>query len=282
MILPPLEMPVAIQAAILGLMQGLAEFLPISSSAHLVIIPSILEWPYMGKEFDVALHFGTLLALFVTFKDDVKMLLNGTKNLLMRRAEEGCREVHLVKLLIIGSIPAAVIGLKFEDEIEQYCGGLLWVAAMLIAWALLLEWADRGKFCKERTITDITLTYAFIIGCAQAMALMPGTSRSGSTITVALFLGLTRVEAARFSFLLSLPVVGGASILKGIKIASEPGLAEKLMPLGVGITVSAISGFLCIKYFMKFLQDYSFRPFVVYRILLGLFLIYWAVSHAAG
>lgn len=272
----------AIQAAILGLMQGLAEFLPISSSAHLVIIPEILGWVYMGKAFDVALHFGTLLALFVTFKTDVAMLLRGTKNWILSGFSLKDEETHLVKLLIIGSIPAALIGLKFEKQIEQYCGGLLWVATMLIAWALLLEWADRGNFSRERTVANLTLGHAFAIGCAQAAALMPGTSRSGSTITLALFLGLTRVEAARFSFLLSLPVVGGASILKGIKIAKDPSAAEMMMPLAVGITVSAVSGFLCIKYFLKFLRDYSFRPFVVYRILLGLFLIYWAVSHATG
>jgi undecaprenyl-diphosphatase len=273
------EIPQILQAVILGLMQGLAEFLPISSSAHLVIIPEILGWPYLGKAFDVALHFGTLLALLVVFKKDVLAILRGTRNLFVRRDDAKPEETHLVKLLIVGCIPAAVIGLKFEDLIEEKFGGLYFVAAMLIGWAILLELADRKRPKTERTLEDLTFRDAVIIGCAQAAALMPGTSRSGSTITLALFLGFSRTEAARFSFLLSLPVVAGASILKGIKLASDPTTAEILGPLLVGILVSAVSGFLCIKYFLKYLRTNSFRPFVIYRIVLGLFLISWAFNH---
>lgn len=271
-----------IRAAILGLMQGLAEFLPISSSAHLVIIPEILGWPYMGKAFDVALHFGTLMAIFVVFKDDVFAIFRGTKNLFVRSEGANPGETRLVKLLIVGSLPAAIIGLKFEDYIEEKLGGLLFVAAMLIIWGILLEFADRKQDEGEqgRTMDELTFRDAFIIGCAQAAALMPGTSRSGSTITMALFLGFSRTEAARFSFLLSLPVVAGASLLKGIKMANDPGTMEILGPLLVGILVSAVSGFLCIKYFLKYLRTNSFRPFVIYRIVLGLFLIWWAMTHS--
>lgn len=261
-------------------MQGLAEFLPISSSAHLVIIPKILGWPYLGKAFDVALHFGTLLALLVNFREDVFGLFRGLKKLVVSAGRSKDKDTHLIKLLIIGSIPAAVLGLAFEDIIEEKLGGLIFIGAMLITWGFLLEAADKGDSEKTKTIEGLTITQAFIIGCAQAAALMPGTSRSGSTITVALFLGMARTEAARFSFLLSLPVVAGASILKGIKIANDPGMTELMMPLLVGITVSAISGFLCIKYFLQFLRQNSFRPFVIYRIVLGLFLIGWAISHS--
>lgn len=269
-----------LQAAVLGLMQGLAEFLPISSSAHLIIIPDILGWPYLGKAFDVALHFGTLLALFVVFKKDLLAILRGTRNLIAPPADADEKETHLVKLLIVGCIPAGVIGLAFEDYIEEKLGGLLFVAAMLIVWGLLLEVADRKQAGEEgRTIADLTYRDAIIIGCAQAAALMPGTSRSGSTITLALFLGFNRTEAARFSFLLSLPVVAGASLLKGIKLATDTGTLEILDQLLVGILVSAVSGFLCIKYFLRYLRTNSFRPFVVYRIVLGLFLIGWATSH---
>ena len=273
------EIPQIIQAAVLGLMQGLAEFLPISSSAHLVIIPEILGWPYLGKAFDVALHFGTLLALLVVFREDIVGLLRGTKALLTPGQTARPEETRLVKLLIVGCIPAGVIGLMFEKAIEEKLGGLFFVAAMLIAWGILLELADRDGQRRSRTIADLTFRDAILIGCAQAAALMPGTSRSGSTITVALFLGFSRTEAARFSFLLSLPVVAGASLLKGVKLASDPSTLEILGPLMVGILVSAVSGFLCIKFFLKYLQTNSFRPFVIYRIVLGLFLIGWALSH---
>lgn len=260
-------------------MQGLAEFLPISSSAHLVIIPEILGWPYLGKAFDVALHFGTLMAIFVFFKEDVFTLLRGTRNLFMATPDEDPAEARLVKLLIVGCIPAGVIGVAFEDLIEEKLGGLFFVAAMLIVWGILLELADKKGADHARTMDELTFRDAILIGCAQAMALMPGTSRSGSTITAALFLGFSRQEAARFSFLLSLPVVAGASILKGIKLASDPSTVEILWPLLVGIFVSAVSGFLCIKFFMKYLKQNSFRPFVIYRIVLGLFLISWALNH---
>ena len=277
------EIPQILQAAILGLMQGLAEFLPISSSAHLVIIPEILGWPYLGKAFDVALHFGTLMALVVVFKADVLAILRGTRNMVLGKFmsfdDNRPEETRLVQLLVVGCIPAAVIGLKFEDVIEAKLGGLYFVAAMLIAWGILLQLADRKKTVAERSIPDLTFKDAIIIGCAQAAALMPGTSRSGSTITMALFLGFSRTEAARFSFLLSLPVVAGASLLKGIKLASDPNTAQILGPLLVGILVSAVSGFLCITYFLKYLRTHSFLPFVIYRIVLGLFLIGWAANH---
>lgn len=272
------EVPQLVQAAILGLMQGLAEFLPISSSAHLVIIPEILGWPYLGKAFDVALHFGTLLALLVVFREDIAQLFRGVKSLLTP-GPSNPQDSRLVKLLFVGCLPAGVIGLAFEDVIEEKLGGLLFVAAMLITWGFLLEAADRQSARRDRTISDLTFKDAIIIGCAQAAALMPGTSRSGSTITVALFLGFSRTEAARFSFLLSLPVVAGASILKGLKLATDASTLQILGPLMVGILVSAVSGFLCIKYFLKYLQTNSFRPFVIYRIVLGLFLISWALSH---
>lgn len=279
------EIPLILQAVILGIMQGLAEFLPISSSAHLVFIPQILGWSYLGKAFDVALHFGTLMALFVVFKDDIYALLRGTRNLVLPPANAKAEETRLVKLLIVGCIPAGVLGLSFDDLIEAKFGNLYFVAAMLIVWAILLELADKKQSTEDsdgtsaRTMTDLTFLDAIIIGCAQAAALMPGTSRSGSTITTALFLGFSRTEAARFSFLLSLPVVAGASLLKGIKLFSDPSTAEILGPLLVGILTSAVSGFICIKYFLKYLKQNSFRPFVVYRILLGLFLLSWAFQH---
>lgn len=273
------DIPQILQAAILGLMQGLAEFLPISSSAHLVIIPEILGWPYLGKAFDVALHFGTLLALFVVFKKDVFALLRGTRDIVLPREGANPEEARLVKLLFVGCIPAGVIGILFEETIEEYFGGLLFVAAMLIIWGILLEAADREGPEHTRSITDLTFRDAFLIGCAQAAALMPGTSRSGSTITVALFLGFSRTEAARFSFLLSLPVVAGASLLKGKELLTDQSTADILGPLVTGILVSAISGFICIKYFLKYLQTNSFRPFVIYRVVLGLFLISWAFTH---
>ena len=273
------EMTELIHAAILGLTQGLAEFLPISSSAHLLIIPKVFGWSYLGKSFDVALHFGTLLALIAVFREDVATLLRGTKGLIVPGQTAKPEEKRLVKLLFVGCLPAGIIGLTFEKAIEAKLGGLLFMAAMLIVWGVLLEFADRKGASHKRTIADLTFRDAIIIGCAQAAALMPGTSRSGSTITVALFLGFSRTEAARFSFLLSLPVVAGASLLKGFKLATAASTLNILGPLMVGVLASAVSGFLCIKYFLKYLQTNSFRPFVIYRIVLGLFLIYWATTH---
>ena len=273
------ELPQLVQAIILGLMQGLAEFLPISSSAHLVIIPKILGWTYLGKGFDVALHFGTLLALLVMFKVDVAKILRGFRHLVLPQKGDKPEEARLAKLLFVGCLPAGIIGLLFEDFIERTLGGLFWVAAMLIAWALLLELADSDKHWAGRTMDGLSYRDALLIGCAQAAALMPGTSRSGSTITVALFLGFSRTEAARFSFLLSIPVVAGAALLKGIKLAANPATMDILGPILVGVLVSAVSGFLCIKYFLKYLKQNSFRPFVIYRICLGLFLAWWAFSN---
>lgn len=272
------ELPQLVQAVILGLMQGLAEFLPISSSAHLVIIPELLGWPYLGKGFDVALHFGTLLALLVMFKVDVAKMLRGFRHLLVPQKGDDPREARLARLLFVGCLPAGIIGLLFEDFIEETLGGLLFVAAMLIAWGFLLGLSDSDKHSAGRTMEDLNYRDAFLIGCAQAAALMPGTSRSGATMTVALFLGFSRTEAARFSFLLSIPVVAGAALLKGIKLAASPATMDIIGPILVGILVSAVSGFFCIKYFLEYLKQNSFRPFVIYRICLGVFLAWWAFN----
>lgn len=271
------DMPVWLQAAILGIIQGLAEFLPISSSAHLVILPEMIGWKYLGKAFDVALHFGTLAALLVYFRQDVANLLRATKELLLERTLADSKERRMALFLVIATVPAAVAGFLFEDVIEDRFGALVWVSAMLIVWAIGLFAADRwGR--QQRDLWSLQWHEALAIGIAQAAALMPGTSRSGSTITFGLLLGLSRPEAARFSFLLSLPIVAGASGYKGIKMLSEPGFGEMFVPLLVGTVTSAVSGWLCIHYLLAFLRKQSFTPFVVYRILLGLFLLWWALA----
>ena len=268
-----------IQAAILGIIQGLAEFLPISSSAHLVILPEMVGWTYFGKSFDVALHFGTLAAIIVYFRADVRNLLIATYELFQERSL-GCPEEnsdrHTAFNLVIATIPAAVGGLLFEDLVEEKFGALPWVGAMLIVWAIVLWAADRKP--GERGLRTIGRWEAALIGLAQMMALMPGTSRSGSTIACALILGLSRTEAARFSFLMSLPIVAGASGYKAIKMLNDPAAGELLTPLFVGMFTAAISGWLCIHYLLAFLRKQSFTPFVIYRILLGLFLFWLAAS----
>lgn len=271
--------PEWLQAAILGIIQGLAEFLPISSSAHLVILPEMAGWTYFGKSFDVALHFGTLAAILVYFRQDVRNLLVATLELFQQRSFGGPKErpARVTAFnLILATIPAAVGGFLFEEVVEHRFGALHWVGSMLIVWAGVLWWADQNP--KTRELWSLKWWEAALIGLAQMMALMPGTSRSGATIACALFLGLSRTEAARFSFLMSLPIVAGASGYKAIKMLHDPSTVEILGPLLIGMVTSAISGWLCIHFFLAFLRKQSFTPFVVYRILLGLFLFWFAVS----
>ena len=262
------EVPQLIHAAVLGLMQGLAEFLPISSSAHLVIIPEILGWPYLGKAFDVALHFGTLLALFVVFKDDVVILLRGTKNLFMRSPDAKPGESSLVLKLIVGCIPAGVIGLAFEDVIEEKLGGLLFVAAMLIGWGILLELADRKQNTEGgRTLEDLTFRDAIIIGCAQAVAILPGISRSGSTVGAALALGLSPLAAAEFSFLLGVIAIAGAGILVLPELTTVSG--PLLQSIAIGGTSALLSGLVALWLFVWFLRAQRFYLFAWYAWLVG-------------
>ncbi len=264
------------QSLVLGILQGLTEFLPISSSAHLILVPWLLGWPEMGLTFDVALHAGTLIAVVIYFRRELLELtrgfllwLRGRISRQMPQSGETERSARLALAIIIGTIPAAIVAGLAGDEIEYYMRSPLVTVFTLTGFGLLLWFADRrGRHL--RSLADISLIDGFIVGLAQTVALVPGVSRSGITITAALFLGLKRPDSARFSFLLGTPVIILAALKGAYDVWRHAGDAGfSIAPFVLGIMVSTLCGFLCIKYFLRFLQSRSYLPFVVYRWLLA-------------
>ncbi len=259
------------QAAILGFLQGATEVLPISSSGHLILVPYIMGWKESGLTFDVALHFGTFLAIFYYFrKDVVSMVKDGLSG--FYQPGEG-KHLKLPWMILLASVPAVIVGKALEELIEElFRGSPLIIAIMLILFGLLMGLSDHfGR--QMDNLAAITLRTAMIIGCFQCLALIPGVSRSGITITVALLLGLARSDAARFSFLLSLPIVFGAALLKGVHLLQEgiePGMG---LPLLVGILVSAIVGYISVAFLLRFVQNRTLWAFVWYRVAFGIFVI---------
>lgn len=263
--------PTWVQALVLGVVQGLTEFLPVSSSAHLVLIPALLGWPYLGKSFDVALHFGTLLALTLYFRPEIARLVNAGRDLLVYRQIAGDPGRRLVVVLAVATIPVGLAGLLLEDLVEKAFHHPAWIGLMLIVWGWLLWLAERRG--DGRRMSELGPGDAVTIGLWQAAALMPGASRSGTTMTGGLWLGLPPQEAARFSFLLSLPVVGGATLLKAGRLLREGGF--DLAPTLLGTVAAGLSGWLCIGFLLQHLRRGSFAPFVYYRITLGLLVLLW-------
>ncbi|MDJ0955236.1 MAG: undecaprenyl-diphosphate phosphatase [Arenicellales bacterium] len=259
-----------LQAVVLALLQGITEFLPISSSAHLILLPKLLGWPDQGLSFDVAVHVGTLVAVCLYFKSDIRHLTSAWYFSVFKGSQT--QESKLAWAVIVATLPAVIFGfLANEWFIEQLRDPLL-IAAMTIGFGLLLWWADRsGSRVNEEYA--LTLAQALLIGCAQAIALIPGTSRSGVTITAGLALGLTRKAAARFSFLLSIPIILAAGIVKLLDLIRQPEQAWWLV-LGSATLVSAVAAYLCIHYFLALVERIGLTPFVIYRVLLGLFLFY--------
>lgn len=267
------QLPVVLQAAILGVLQGLSEFLPVSSSAHLVLLPQLLGWPYLGKAFDVALHFGTLLSLVTAFWPQIERLLQACTRL-SGPLEPGLEpERRLALRIILGSVPVAVLGFVAEDVVEHYCQGVPMVCLMLFLGALGLQRAEKIPHQQLRELHQLTLQDAWLIGLAQAVAIVPGVSRSGATMSAALALGIERAEAARFSFLLSLPVVAGASLYKAIKLGWGHLPGELIIPVIVGVVCSSLSGYVCLQAFLRYLRRSSLKPFAAYRVALALVLI---------
>jgi len=263
------------QAIVLGILQGLTEFLPISSSAHLILVPWMLGWKEMGLTFDVALHAGTLLAVVVYFRRDLVEMVRGFLTWLEGRisrqpqSEPTQVSARLALAILIGTLPAALVAGLAGDEIEYYMRSPLVTVFTLTGFGLLLWLADRrGRHL--RSIDRINLVDGFIVGVAQTLALVPGVSRSGVTISAALFLGLKRPDSARFSFLLGTPVIILAALKGAYDVWRQAGEAGfSATPFILGIIVSFLSGFLCIKYFLRFLQNRTYLPFVVYRWLLA-------------
>lgn len=262
-----------IEVLVLAVVQGLTEFLPISSAAHLILVPLLTPWDDQGLGFDLAVHAGTLTAVLVYFRRDVYSITRDTLGSLATRRLHG--DARLGWWVVIATIPVGLAGLMFKELVETTLRtpevGAIVMACALIGFGLLLGLAD-WRFRGERTERDLRLPDALIIGFAQALALIPGTSRSGITITAGLFVGLGREAAARFSFLLSIPVIVLASGLMLVDLVRD-GAATDWSAFGLGAVIAGLSAFLCIHYFLVFISRIGMQPFVIYRLVLGIILL---------
>lgn len=263
-----------IHTVILALIQGLTEFLPISSSAHLILPSQLLGWDDQGLAFDVGVHVGTLCAVVIYFRREVVGLISSsTLSLFGRRSDEA----KLGWLVVLATLPAIGAGVIFGGLIDQYGRSILVIAATTLIFGVLLGWADITNRATKK-MESIGISDALIIGAVQAIALIPGTSRSGITITAALALGYERQSAARFSFLLSIPVILGAGTLKSLELIQQGSDAPWLM-VSVGAVIAAVSAWACIHLFLNWLDRIGMRPFVIYRLLLGVGLLaVWGFS----
>ncbi len=260
-----------IQIIVLALVQGLTEFLPISSSAHLILVPVLSEWPDQGLAFDVAVHVGTLSAVVWYFRNEVIQMVRDWSASCRQRQQVG--ESRLAWAVIWGTVPVVVAGLLLHDLVDTVLRSPLVIAWATIGFGLLLWLADvTGK--RQRSEHHLTWRDVVVIGVAQALALIPGTSRSGITMTAGLLMGLTRQAAARFSFLLSIPTILMAGGYKGMQLANET-VAVDWLAIGVGIALSALTAYLCIYLFLQLLERIGMFPFVLYRLLLGGVLLYY-------
>lgn len=257
-----------LHAIILGIIQGLTEFLPISSSAHLLTIPTILRWKDLGLAFDVALHWGTILAIIIYFRKDWATILSGV---LHRKSEESDGTRGLLLPIIVGTIPAAIAGALLEDKIEALRGWPLMVpviACVLMGVGLIMLLAERvGK--QKRDMGSMNWTDYIVIGLAQALALFPGVSRSGITISAGLFRNIDRTSAARFSFLLSTPAIIGAGLMSFRNIGTD----FQAAPFAIGFLTSAVMGYLAIHFLMRFLAKHPLNLFVNYRFIFAIVLL---------
>lgn len=256
---------------VLAVVQGLTEFLPISSSAHLILVPRLLGWPDQGLAFDVAVHVGSLIAVVGYFRRDIGRLLADWGRSCLQGRSVG--QSRLAWGVFWGTFPAALAGLLLNDLVETFLRSPLVIAATTLLFGLLLWWADhRGQ--RSRKLESLGWRDVAIIGVAQAIALIPGTSRSGITMTAGLMLGLDRDAAARFSFLLSVPLIALAGGYKTLQLFQAGDLAHGWGVLVAGVICSAVAAWICIHLFMRWIANSSLLPFVVYRLLLGVFLLY--------
>jgi undecaprenyl-diphosphatase len=263
---PPPMTP--LQALVLSVVQGVTEFLPISSSGHLILVPYFLKWPDQGLAFDIATHVGTLLAILVYFRWDVRDLVLGFVTGQPRSADGDYNPRHLAWMIVLATIPAGIAGLLLKGWIESQARSPLLIAGTTIVYALLLGFADRiGRH--ERKLGDIGWAVALAIGMAQALALVPGTSRSGATLTAALLLGFTRPAAARFSFLMTIPVYVLVAAKQAKDLLDTGVTGAELLPMGIGLAGSAVVGYVVIAWLLNWLRSRSLNAFVIYRLILG-------------
>jgi undecaprenyl-diphosphatase len=256
-----------LEAIILALIQGFTEFLPISSSAHLILPSQLFGWEDQGLAFDVAVHVGTLLAVVLYFRQEVgELLVNWVASL------RGRHNAHsrLAWLIIWGTIPAGLAGLLGSDLVENFGRSALVIATSTIVFGLLLWFAD-ARASQQQQLEQLTFKQVMIIGAMQALALIPGTSRSGITMTAGMLLGLTKTDAARFSFLLSIPIIIMAGGYQGLKLVQQ---AEPVawLPVIIGVLTSFVAAYVCIHVFLQVISRMGMLPFVIYRLALGTFL----------
>ena len=262
-----------VQAIILGIVQGLTEFLPISSSGHLLLVPWLFNWhfllenPDLNKTFDVALHLGTFVAVVLYFWREIGRLLGAWVRSIARRslAEP---EARLAWLLIVSTIPAAIVGVLLEDFITNTLGKPWMIGVAMIVFAGFMYLVDHVAKL-DRGLESLTWVDAILIGAAQALALLPGVSRSGVTMMTGLLVRLDRESAARYSFLMSIPVIGGAAAFKGLEVARDGLPSGTAVPFAVGMISAALSGIAAIWFVLAYLKRHNFNLFVVYRIAVG-------------
>lgn len=274
-------MPIS-HAIVLAIIQALTEFLPVSSSGHLIVIPKLLGWDDGGLIFDIALHAGTLVAIIIYFFKDWIQIIGQGFGLNIGSDPELRQNPRLLWLLVVASIPAGIVGLLFEKQAETSWRSPYLIGSMLIVVGLVMWMGERARK-GDKLMDKVNWGDGITIGTAQALALVPGTSRSGVTITAGLFRGLSRETCARFSFLLGTPAIAGAS-LKGLwDIHKGGGIAPGMaMPFLVGIIVSAILGAVVIAYFLRYLRRHSLMPFVYYRLAFGIIVIALAALRVAA
>jgi undecaprenyl-diphosphatase len=273
-------MPATVQAAFLGVVQGLTEFLPVSSSAHLILARMFFgfDGDKFGLAFDVACHVGTLIAVVIYFRREIGQMVRALPHLFDPARDPDAR---LVWLLVIGTVPAVIVGLVFNNAIETHLRTPAVAAAALGVGALGL-FASERMGDKVRNESSLTVAEAFWIGCAQAVALVPGVSRSGVTIMLALFFGLRRADAARFIFLLAIPAILAAAVHEAPKVlrAGLDGQAGALF--AIGVVTSAVVGYLAVKYFIQYLGRHSLDAFAWYRLALAGAVVVWIYAVAAA
>jgi len=252
------------KAAILAIIQGLTEFLPISSSAHLILPSQVLGWQDQGLAFDVAVHVGSLLAVIGYFRQEIWLLINAWCRHVFKRKFSS--EAKLAWFVILATIPAGLVGLVFMDFIKMHLRSPLVIATTTIIFGLLLWWADRMKH--KMDMNQLNWKQVLFIGVSQAFALIPGTSRSGVTMTAGLMMGLNRIDCAKFSFYMSIPIIILSGGLSFLDLVQQPEVVDWVF-IATGMALSFISALVCIHLFLNAISKMGMLPFVVYRMILG-------------
>ena len=255
----------AVQVVVLALIQGVTEFLPISSTAHLVLPAALTDWPDQGLAFDVAVHLGTLMAALVYFRREFTgFAVSGAAFVRTRERDEN---FDLLLKILLATLPIAVAGVLFKEQIEANLRATTLIAISTIVFGIALWWADRRVAPDHGRMPSFG--EALLIGCVQTAALIPGASRAGVTVTAALLLGLGRAHAVRFAFLLATPAIAGAALLSGLDTTHGTSWTD----LGIGFAVAALSAFVCIGTLIRFVERIGMAPFAVYRVVLGVLLL---------